>query len=248
MVEKVKQEELANEINESAVEPVLEAQEAEEKSSSQAAQESNTDGTTKQSATGDDEEYNNRVQNWRALREQKEQERRERIRIQKERDELAARLQSQQGQQQVNEDDDDLVEKRHLRQTEQKLQQVEARLIDAEIRSKFPDWSDVVNDDTIAMLKDADPDLAESIASNRNVMGQAASVYKAIKLYGLAKPSYQREKEIIAKNSIKPRPASSVNPQQGDSPLSRANAFAQGLTEDRKQQIWDEMQQIIKNR
>ncbi len=45
----------------------------------------------------------------------------------------------------------------------------------------------------------------------------------------------------IQKNASKPKPLASVNPQQGDSPLSRANAFANGLTEELKDQLRKEM-------
>jgi hypothetical protein len=44
------------------------------------------------------------------------------------------------------------------------------------------------------------------------------------------------------KNAAKPKPLASVNPQQGDSPLSKANAFANGLTDDLKKQLRKEME------
>lgn len=55
------------------------------------------------------------------------------------------------------------------------------------------------------------------------------------------------EQERVNKNMAKPRPLISASPQQGDSPLSHANAFANGLTDDLKKQLWKEMDQIRRN-
>ena len=54
------------------------------------------------------------------------------------------------------------------------------------------------------------------------------------------------EKELSQKNLAKPRPVASVSPQQGDSPLSRANAFANGLTKEVKDQMWKDTQNARK--
>ena len=47
-------------------------------------------------------------------------------------------------------------------------------------------------------------------------------------------------------NHAKPRPISSIGAQEGDGPLSKANAFANGLTDELKQQLLKEMQEARK--
>jgi len=52
----------------------------------------------------------------------------------------------------------------------------------------------------------------------------------------------------VQANTAKPRPLTSVSPQSGESPLSRANAFAEGLTPELKKNLFKEMQEAKKNR
>jgi len=196
------------------------------------------------------DEYLEQVKNWRALREKADK-------AERERDELAKLLQQQNvpQQQQVNNDftvgDDDLVEGKHLKQQQQttnkRIWELEERLIEAHIKSKYPDFDEVVTPDTLGMLRDADPELAESLASNPNIQSKAIAAYKSIKRYGFARPQkYEQSKEKVNQNVSKPRTVTSISPQQADSPLSRVNAFAEGLTDSVKEQVWKEMQDIIK--
>jgi len=206
---------------------------------------------------GGDAEYVKHVQNWRALREAREK-------AEQERDEVVARLRQQDSNQnngqgnnrQVQEErltigDDDLVEGKHFKQGQQQINnrivQLEQQLIEAQIKATYPDFDKVVNKDTLGMLRDTDPDLAESLSYNPNLRSQAVAAYKAIKRYGLSGPDFSREKAKINTNSSKPRTVTSLSPQQGESPLSRANAFANGLTDELKTQLWQEMQDIVKN-
>jgi hypothetical protein len=199
------------------------------------------------------DEHVKQVQNWRALREKAE-------RAERERDEAVRALQEKGVHQpkSVDEDnfsvnDDDLLEGKHLKKYEQRqtkrLAQIEQRLIEQQIRTQYPDFDKVVTSDTLGMLRDADPELAESILSNKNVHSQAISAYRSIKRFGFApEDKYTADKEKIAANSTKPKPVSSINPQQGESPLSKANAFAGGLTADLKKQLWEEMQACKKQK
>jgi hypothetical protein len=56
------------------------------------------------------------------------------------------------------------------------------------------------------------------------------------------------DRAAAQKNASKPKPLASVSPQQGDSPLSRANAFANGLTPELQKQLRQEMEEARKNR
>lgn len=202
--------------------------------------------------TGTDKKYVKHVQNWRALRDAKD-------RAERERDEARAQLQQDDNRQTSNRQpeqeavlgDDDLIEgkqfKRGQQQVNQRIAQLESQLIEAKIKGSYPDFDKIVNKDTLGMLRDTDPELAESLASNPNLYSQAVAAYKSIKRYGLASPTYKAEKERVNNNIAKPRTVTSLAPQQGESPLTRANAFANGLTDDLKAQLWKEMQDIAKN-
>lgn len=146
--------------------------------------------------------------------------------------------------------DDDLLEGRHLKKEIGRLKkqmdgykkQYEESAIEQKVVSKFPDFYDVVNQDTIQALKQADPELAESLHYNPNMYTKAVSTYKQIKRLGLVpEDNYEVEKTIAHKNIRKPRPTSSISPQSGDSPLSKANAFSGGLTPELKRQLYQDM-------
>jgi len=199
--------------------------------------------------TPQEKEYTESVKNWRVLREEKE-------RAERERDELIKRLSSykpeqpEQEPEEENLSDDDLIEARHLKKerkrNEQRMAQIESKMVESEVRSRFPDFSEVVTKDTIEMLKDSEPEVYATLSVNPDFYSKAVATYKMIKRYGLSKPDYSRQKESIDKNMAKPRPASSIGPSETDSPLSQANAFAHGLSDKRKKEIWAETKAILK--
>jgi len=194
------------------------------------------------------DEYDKQVRNWRALREAREKEEQQRIKLQREKEELLARYQ-QNNQEDFSLDDSDLAEGKHLKQiqnkTERRIVELEQRLIEAQIRAKYNDYDTVVNEDTIGMLRDADPDLAASLAANPNPYSQAVAVYNSIKRYGLDRSAFEKDRQKVTKNISKPRTVNSLSPQQADSPLSRANAFAEGMTDEMKEARWRAAQKIL---
>ena len=192
----------------------------------------------------------------------------------RERDEYARRLQqieaSKQQPQQPDEDDiqlgnDELAEGKHLnkvskrmkaeseqnkkmrQELEQQKQMLAALMAENAIRSKHPDFDSIVNETNIKILRESYPDLAESIKSNTNILSQAESAYTMIKSLNIVKTdNYGADRDRALKNSLKPRPVSSVGPQGGNSPLSQVNAFID-LTDDIKAQYRKEMAEAIKN-
>lgn len=262
MVDEVNNDqEIVSENIKEVVEPIQEERAGEQAAEpSEDSQDSEKSETAEDSAAGStpnddrgDAEYVKHVQNWRALREARdkaERERDEAISMLKERGAEQPR-EADNRQQELTLGDDDLVEGKHLKQGQQQVQnrmmQLEQQLIESKIRGAYPDFDKVVTKDTLGMLRDADPELAESLASNPNLYSQAIAAYKSIKRYGLAGPTYEREKEKVNSNIAKPRTVTSLAPQQGESPLTRANAFANGLTDELKAQMWQEMQDIVKN-
>ncbi len=153
---------------------------------------------------------------------------------------------------------DDFVEGKHIHKLYKKLNSVTKELqeykqqssqVTAESRLKmnYPDFDSVVTPDHIAVLREQYPELAASINSNQDLYSKASSAYTLIKKLNIVPDSsYDNDRQRISQNMSKPRPLNSVNPQQGDSPLSRANAFAQGLTPELKNQLLKEMQDAKK--
>ncbi len=192
--------------------------------------------------------------------------------VKAERDELAKRIQAYETAQQkkyeeqlpedfnFNINDDDLLEGKHLKIYAKKIQQMEQRLqqqqqtnattlAQAQLRNKFPDFDKVVNEDNIEQLRYAYPELANTLNSSTDLYSTAVSAYTMIKNLGIVPKGddFMAQKAQAQKNAAKPKPLASVNPQQGDSPLSKANAFANGLTDELKAQLRKEMEQARAN-
>lgn len=159
--------------------------------------------------------------------------------------------------------DDDLPEGKHLKQVDKKSERrfkkqeaeiqalkkkVEEEFIENKIRARFPDFESIVNPESIRVLAEEDPELAYTIQSSPDGYNRAILAYKEIKKRGIVpNTSYDADKQRAKDNAAKPRPLVSAAPQQGDSPLSHANAFANGLTPELRKQLWKEMQDSIKN-
>lgn len=200
--------------------------------------------------------------NFRALREKAQ-------RAEKERDELLKRFEEMQKQQSApaqqspspDEDDelgisdDDIAEGKHLKYVAKEIKRLKkelsqyqqrstAQTVENRIKYEMPDFEKVVSEENVALLKTMEPELAESLAATPDMYVKAKAAYKMIKRVGIyAEDKYESERSVAKKNAAKPRPLTSVSPQQGDSPLSRANAFANGLTDELKEQLRREMNQ-----
>lgn len=192
------------------------------------------------------------------LRQQKEK-------AERERDELVAHFKKLQEQQQpTNKQDDepelgpdDLVEwkyvQKKLKGIEDKIAQQYAQQeqysAEARLKSQYPDFDKVVTQENIEMLRDQFPELAATISrSSSDTYSKAASAYTMIKRLGIAPDeTLEQSRTTATNNAHKPRPLSSMSPQQGNSPLTKANAFANGLTDELKSSLWKEMKEARKN-
>jgi len=155
-------------------------------------------------------------------------------------------------------DPDDLAEGKHLMKLVGKIKKLEQKLEDSEkktamsttelrIKRDFPDFEKVASYDNLQRLRERDPDLADAILATPDVYKQHALAYKMVKQMGIyVEDTHNEERERTKANTSKPRPLLSISPQQGDSPLSKANAFANGLTEDLKKQLHREMMDAMK--
>jgi hypothetical protein len=149
---------------------------------------------------------------------------------------------------------DALAEGKHLKKLmakqkamEQQLQryqmQSEEVAIETKIRSEFPDFDKVVSKENVDILIQQFPQIAETLRNTPNMYNKAATAYTVIKNFGIHKdtPKFEADRAKAVSNAQKPRPLASVNPTQGDSPLSKANAFANGMTDELKEQLRREM-------
>ena len=204
------------------------------------------------------------VRNFRAIKEKAKQVERERDDALKLLKEYNERYQSQQSQVPEEVDTfgmnpDDLVEGKHLSKVAKEIKALKQQLAanqqqsymantEARLKTQFPDLDKVLTPDNIETFKYAYPELAATVDSTQDIYTKAVSAYTMIKKFGVyQEPGVNHEKEIAKKNAAKPRPLSSVSPQQGDSPISRANAFANGLTKELQEQMWKEMSQARKD-
>jgi len=154
-------------------------------------------------------------------------------------------------------DADALVEGKHLSkvnkhikklqdQLKQYQQQTTLNATEVRLKSQYPDFDKIVSRDNLESLRMAYPEIAQSLNANPDLYGKAVSAYTMIKKLGIGEEDpYVEEKAIIQRNAAKPKPLASISPQQGDSPLSKANAFANGkLTDELKSQMLKEMNEF----
>lgn len=193
--------------------------------------------------------------NLRQLREKSE-------RVERERDDAVRMLQEMQSKAKVQpiEDDEsfgindnDLVEGKHLAKFNKKIQRLEQTIkeqqaqtreiaLEAQIKAQYPDFDSVVSKDNIDVLRSQYPEIAQTLNTSPDLYSKAVSAYTLIKKLGII-PDDQTllNHQAVQRNVAKPRPLASIAPQEGDSPLSHANAFANGLTPDLQKKLWSEM-------
>lgn len=211
--------------------------------------------------------------NWRLLREKASRTEQ----LEKERDELLKHVLSSQSKPEQHKskevepveedylsslglDDDSLVEGKHFKAYLKKQRDLERELaqykqkstmdsVEMKLKSQYQDFDKVVSADNLAKLRQANPELAEVIMATPDVYKQASIAYQMIKQYGIHKdPSYSPDKEIMAKNAAKPRSAAAAAPQVGSTPMSQANMFANGMTDEVKKALYKEMVESARRR
>lgn len=175
---------------------------------------------------------------------------------------LQAQAQKQQPEEEEEEevsvDEDALVEGKHLskvnkhiKKLEQQLQQYQQQTAvnatEMRLKNQYPDFDTVVSKDNLDSLRLAYPEIAQTLNSSTDLYSKAVSAYTMIKKLGInVEDSYMAEKAHIQKNASKPKPLASISPQQGDSPLSKVNAFATDgkLTPELRAQMLKEMNEF----
>lgn len=157
-------------------------------------------------------------------------------------------------------DEDGLVEGRYVKKVTNKIKNLEKKLqnyesqytqqtAESKIKQECPDFDKVVSNENINLLKQHYPHIADTLGKNTDLYNKAVSAYKIIKQFGIYKENPHAEAQAQAiKNSKRPKPTNSVSPQRGDSPISKANLYANGLSEAEKKKHFQEMLRYSKNR
>jgi hypothetical protein len=196
------------------------------------------------------------VKSWRDLRLARE-------RAEKERDDALRLLQMQQSQQKqviqedldldIDLDDESYVPAKKMKAYGQKIRQLEEQILSSQrqnhaesarlrLKNKYPDFEAVVNPDTLEMLSVLQPEVTRLLDNNPDLYAGGITAYTMIKNMNIQpKEMYREDIQRIQKNATKPKPSVSINPQKGESPLSAANAFSQGLTDELRTQLLKEM-------
>lgn len=149
--------------------------------------------------------------------------------------------------------DDEWVEPKHLKKVTKEIRDLKKQLknyqqastsatTEAKLKSKYSDFDQVVSKENVEALVRDYPELGDTLRANTDLYSQAVTAYTMIKQMGVYKEdNYTADKAKAEANAGKPRPLAAVSPQQGEGPLTRANAFANGLTEELKAQLLKEM-------
>lgn len=144
---------------------------------------------------------------------------------------------------------DDLVQRDYVdRKLEYQRREIQQLSTEYKLKTNYPDFDKVVNTDTIELLKEKNPTMALALSQVPDEYAKAAAAYEAIRNLGLYNDDvYAKDRELAQQRANLPRPLASISPQKNDSPLAQANAFAQGLTDEVKKELWREMNQHRNN-
>ncbi len=198
------------------------------------------------------------AESFRQLRELKEKALRERDEAYRLLKQYEDQQSNKQQAQESNDDDlgldaDQYAEGKHLSKVDKKVRKLEEQLkqyqqqssaqsVENKILAQYPDFDKIVSQDNIEQLRNDFPELAQTLHSSNDLYSKAISTYKLIKKLGISpENTYESERAIVQRNAAKPKSLASIAPQQSDSPLQKANAFANGLTDELKSQLHKEM-------
>jgi len=156
--------------------------------------------------------------------------------------------------------DDDIAEGKHYKALKREVRQLneavakanaerEKLAAEARLRATYPDIFNIVTQDNMEELAKIEPELVESIVTSPKTYSQHIAAYKLIKKSNIgALDPYADDKARAQKNMAKPKSAATVAPRMGESPLSDAERFQNGMTPEIQAQLLREMNEAIANR
>lgn len=149
-------------------------------------------------------------------------------------------------------DDDIMTKAQAKKMAERMARQVSERVIkereamtaEDRVKAKFPDFDSVVTRENIELLKQSEPEVAQSLAMNPDPYAQAVAVYRTLKTSGLGRSDLANEKQKAISNSKKPVSVNAVS--KGASAIANAHIFESGLTPELKASLYKEMQECAR--
>ena len=139
-------------------------------------------------------------------------------------------------------------------ETKQAQQQAAVFKAQQQLRKDYADIDTVVSEENIERLKYEYPHLYNSVVASSDVYSVGASAYELIKAKGIYKAPTNALQQITSgsanRNVNKPKSASTVSPQTGQSPIQQASNFmGQSISsEDERKSLWAEMNAASRNR
>lgn len=120
----------------------------------------------------------------------------------------------------------------------------EAATVEERVQLKFPDYAEIVSKENIELLKQTEPELAQSLYYMPDPYQQAVAAYKLLKkIAAKNETGNSLERKKAMENSKKPV---SVNAVTKQSAIGDAHLFENGLSKEAKARYWKEMQDAIK--
>lgn len=130
------------------------------------------------------------------------------------------------------------------RRYDEELQKTQAMVIEQRLMLEHPDYLQVMTSENLAKLERTKPHLARAIMSTKDPYDMRKTTFEAIKDYVIKEENKELElkaqQEKIAKNQARAIPTTSGVANPSGSPLTKAHAYATGLTDERKKEIWEE--------
>jgi len=176
-----------------------------------------------------------------------------------EQDNLIQKLQSNREPSPPEEDlsklsDDDIVTVRQAKNlarhtarqvAEETIRERDAATVDDRVKARYPDFEDVVTRDSIELLKQQDPELAQSLyALAQDPYAQAIAAYKMLKRQGIGEMAIQHPSKARAiENAKKPVSVQAVGKS---SAIGNVSKFDNGLTQEVKDALYKEMQECAR--
>lgn len=136
---------------------------------------------------------------------------------------------------------------RQEKETQQAKQQMAVSRAEQRLAQDYPDIREVVSDDNIKRLEFEYPHLYNSVISSNDVYTVGSAAYEMIMAKGIYKKPVSQTLSSIASNASrnlsKPKSASSVSPQAGETPIKQANSFMGNSisSEEERKALYDEM-------
>lgn len=129
---------------------------------------------------------------------------------------------------------------KEVRELKQELHQYKQKTVidvtHARLRAELPAFEKVVSDENLALFEAEYPDEAAALkASQADPLIVGRTLYNNIKRLGIyVEDNSASDRAAVQKNLSKPRPAATVSPRQGSTPLSKVDDFgSEELTEER---------------